>query len=183
MDHDTLTRDSCAPMTFGWGEIVGGAGRAWALFMLLLIGGVVVVSVIEMSDIDPGTFVAAVYYVGAALGWTVLVGGAASLLVMFAGMPLAWLWARVLRRNPSVAFHTAAWSVFGVLVGPLVIGVYCLATSDTYWLTTPLIPISAGLTGVSILYGWWRASRSARSRLPRPEPRSPIGLDQAFADD
>lgn len=170
-------------MTLGWEDVLGGAGRAWVLFMLLLLGCVTVVGVLEASRIGSEAVLTIPYLVGSLLGGTLAVGGLVSLATMIAGVPLAWLVARMLRRRRSMAVHVGVWAVFGLLVGPTVVAVIAVITGSASLLTTPYTPISAALTAVSVLYGWWRASRGARAEMPSAEPRSPIGLDRAFAED
>ncbi|MCM3500886.1 hypothetical protein M3667_03210 [Microbacterium sp. P26] len=182
-DDRRRRRDTAAPMTAHWPDIIRGAGHAWLVFMVVLLAAVAVTAGLEFSGDAAGSPFTPASVLGASLLWTALIGGGVSLLVTAVGMPLAWLCARALRRRRSMAFHAAAWAVFGLLVGPATIAVFCAASGDAYLLTTPFAPASAAATGISVLYGWWRASRRVRRAIASSDPRAPIGLDRAFADD
>ena len=75
--------------------------------------------------------------------------------------------------------RAAVTAVSGAAIGLAALLVF--ATLSTNWSTafgTPLLPITIALTTISVLFGWWRASRHARRALVPPDPRSPIGLDE-----
>lgn len=165
-DDHGRAHDPDAPMTATWSDVLSGAGHALLLFMVLLLSAVAVTVIIGVSDTASDLVTGAVG-VAQSMLWTALIGGSVALLVMLTGMPLAWLCARAMRRRRSVAFHVVVWSVFGLLVGPSVIAVFSAPTDVGFLLSTPFAPASAVVTGVCVLYGWWRASRRAR-RLMRP---------------
>lgn len=173
-------------VAFTWLDVLAGGVRAWMLFMALLL--VLCVAIVlslpaGAGGIRPESLGATVSATGGVLLWVLFVGGVASLCVMSVGLPLAWLFARVLRRTRSVPAHVVAWAVFGLLVGPSVVGLFCALSGSFYPFDSPALPISAALTGVSVLFGWWRTFRAARRELLRDESRSPADLNRAFAEE
>ncbi|WP_345543262.1 hypothetical protein [Microbacterium jejuense] len=162
-------------------------GALWALLTFnALVLATLVVSGLVASMMQPnggGAIVAQVWGFALVLGYAVLIGGGVSMLVALVGLPLAWLIAWSLRRSVSITAHVIAFAVFGAAVG--VVALFVFAVASTNWSTaflSPLLPITVVLTTVSVLVGWWRASRHARRGLVLPDPRSPVGIDEAFED-
>ncbi|MBD3941021.1 hypothetical protein IF188_04810 [Microbacterium sp. NEAU-LLC] len=152
-----------------------------ALMLTTLIACALVASMLQPSG--GGAIVAQLWAFIMVLGYAVLIGGAVSTVVALAGLPLAWLLARALRRTVSITAHAVAFGAFGSGIGILVLLVF--AIWSTNWSTaflSPLTPITIALTTVSVLFGWWRASRHARRGIVPTDPRSPIGIDEAFED-
>ncbi|MFC8683220.1 hypothetical protein ACFT30_17015 [Microbacterium ureisolvens] len=183
---DASPRTDAEPMAATREEVLRGA--LWALFAFNVLLLVVVIAAVtpaasEALARDAGYVVSALWLWILVVGTSAIVGLGVSMLVVLAGLPVAWALSRRLRRVRSVAAHLWAWAALGAAIGLLALLVFAIASAN--WSTAflgPLLPITLGVTTSSVLFGWWRASRHARRALPPAEPRSPIGIDEAFED-
>jgi ABC-type Fe3+ transport system permease subunit len=180
-------RSASEPMAFSKDELWAGGSWAWLSFNVLLLLGMAILALwSEVASASHGSTGIGIATVVIVLFYTVVVGGAVSLGVMIIGLPGAWLVARGLRRVASVSSHVAVHGFLGAVLGVIVVAVYASAFGrgrvlETFW--TPLLPIMVTLTATSVLFGWWMASRRARSELGHDGRRSPLGLDEAFDSD
>lgn len=171
-------------MAFSKDELWAGGGWSWSAFNTLLVTGMSIVSiwseVAAASNGSTGSGVGTILFV---VFYTLLIGGAVSLGVMLVGLPGAWFVGRRLRRVASVPTHVAVHGVLGAALGVIVFGVYVVTIGQGRVLDaldTPLLPITVALTTSSVVFGWWMASRRARSERRSDDRRSPLGLDEAF---
>lgn len=177
-----------APMAYERVDVVRGGLWAWLAFMVLLVVATAIATGVDTVGGAPENTLAAGYMFVMVVGFVVPIGGAVSLCITFAGMPLAALLARALRRTRSLAAHLVAFAALGALTGAAVVlvhtAVFAGGSSVSWW----AVAISAAATSLSVVFGWWRASRHARRRLRElppadADPSSPIGLERAFDPD
>lgn len=180
-------RSADEPMAFSKDEVWAGGGWAWLAFNILLVTVMSIVSiwseVAAASNGSTGMGVGTVVFV---VFYTLLIGGAVALCVMLIGLPGAWFVGRRLRRVASVPTHVVVHGTLGALLGVIVFGVYVVTIGQGRVLDaldTPLLSVTVALTSVSVVFGWWMASRRARSERRIDGPRSPLGLDEAFGSD
>ncbi|MFD5225535.1 hypothetical protein ACFWHT_07940 [Microbacterium sp. NPDC058342] len=162
------------PMDFGFRDLARGAVTAWTVFMAILIGALVLLS---LAGGDPGGAVLL-------LGYGAVVGGAISLAVMLAGCPLAWLLGRALVRVRAVGLHALAFTALGAATGFGVVLLYVASTDvllpdalTSAWSWTVVI-----VSAISVLGGWAHAMRHAhRARTRVRALRRPAVLDEDAA--
>lgn len=163
-------RTASEPMAFTAWELVRGATMAWVLFTVFAPITIVIIALgIELwpGGVDGtdavrafthgifGATVIAVMYVPWSLGALVV-----------AGIPLAALLGRALRRTTQIATHLTCFAILGVLVGTaatlLALQVHSLTPLDTGWAIIVTVNILG--TGAASAGGWWfTASRALRA--------------------
>ena len=177
-DRDTRTPDE--PMAFTPAELWRGARNAWCIFMMLMLGGLVLMIVVSMP-FSGGAALSALILVAFAVGYAGVIGGGIGLIVMLAGAPLAGMLGRALRREPRVRAHLMAYGALGLLLGGLTVcGALMIgAVPANAFAANPLVLIIACSAAVSVPLGWWSSARRAlredrgttlRRRAPRPDP-------------
>lgn len=182
MSGAVAERSDAEPMAPTREEAVRGAVWAVLAFNALVIttfAVAVIVDALANPSAHPASPMSYVWYYVNGVGIAAVVSLCVSLVAALVGFPFAWFLARSLRRTTAAGVHVAAFAVFGAAIGLAALLVF--ATLSTNWSTafgTPLLPITIALTTISVLFGWWRASRHARRALVPPDPRSPIGLDE-----
>lgn len=180
-DVSLLTpRTADEPMAFTRDEFWRGAMRAWGAFLVLLLIGEIVASVVSdvtyaaQSDV---AHMSSVSILPIVLGMSLLIGGTVSGASLLLGIPLARRMATALRRQRRISVHVACYAVFGFVFGGVIgAGTYALAffsSSVAVALEAVLAvgAIAGALTSVAVTGAWWtivrRALREDQGRVRR----------------
>lgn len=139
---DASPRTASEPMAFTTSEFVRGALSAWWMFLVVLTA--------VHIWLGPIAFIVAWY----AAPWSI---GA-----LVAGAPLAWALGRMLRRDPDVRVHFAAFLALGLVVGgtttwlAIAAGVGGGATGLAFYAALHVVAAA-----IAVPLGWWRVARTA----------------------
>ncbi|GAA1846324.1 hypothetical protein ACFQZV_09485 [Microbacterium koreense] len=181
MSHSASPPPGAAPMNATWADVFRGGVVAWGVFVGLMLIAFAIAGIVAdaVARADGVSVMSSLSVLPLALVYTAFIGGTASFLVTMLGLPVAWLVARSLRHDTSIARHVMVYALLGAAVG-------CLALAVTAAFSGSLVdvffsaaaPVTILICATSVVAGWWRASRRIRAELEPGDPRSPIEFSE-----
>ncbi|MFT4135192.1 hypothetical protein [Microbacterium sp.] len=152
------------PMAATWADVVHGGSVSWLTFVTL-VEALLLGSFIVAAIMDPDTSLLNLAMIPVSLIIGIALGGGVAVVAMVVAMPFAWLIARALAHERRIRVHVMAYAALGVVAGLAVVGVNALVFDASSSWETPLPFLATALAAVSAVFGWWRASRTARWAL------------------
>lgn len=177
-------RTETEPAAFTRRDVTRGGFAAWLAFLVLMLGALAIQAVVTDLTYRPSPGVArgtSLTILPVVLCYALVIGGAASFVVMIVGLPIAALIGRRLRRQSRVGVHIAVYAAVGGLIGTASVAVFDgLTPYGESALATPLLPVTIMICASAVALGWAYAWRRALRDDARTRAR--IDADAAFED-
>ncbi|WP_438352930.1 hypothetical protein [Microbacterium sp. CJ88] len=135
-------------MAFTTGEFLRGALSAWLWFLGLSTAGFGIFFLTALPIV---------------VVYTVPISFAAAILGAAPALGLGW----ILRRQPSVELHAAAFTVYGFVFGVAATAVTLAVMGGVYAAGAVFWIIPVACSTIAMPLGWARGSRAARRSVPR----------------
>lgn len=171
-------RTTAEPMAFTRDELLGGALRTWALFVVLFVGCLLV----ALVGASWGSGASAIGFVVIVVGYAALICAVIAAFATVVLIPAIWLLGRALRRERHLAVHLSVYTILGAAVAAAAAASAHLIGRGHPGLTMAV----AAAALVAVPLGWWLTARTALRRdrgvLPRHPRRERVDVDMLAED-